>query len=190
VLLKIEAENDKFKEWDVICLILALVGAGADTTLVAQQWTVYSFLKHSDQIDYALSSPEAFSNAFSEVQRWGVVSKMGFARYAPEDMDILDTPVRKCQMVLLMPHLDRHNPELFPEPEKFDVKRVFNPDVQFGYGPRFCIGAALAKRQLYLTLAELHKRFPNAELAEEPERDMTDHNAITFKTLRIKTNCK
>jgi cytochrome P450 len=60
--------------------------------------------------------------------------------------------------------------------------------VLFGYGPRFCIGAALAKRQLYLTISELFKRFPNIELAEEPERDTTDHNAITFTRLMLKTN--
>ena len=189
VLLNIEKENDKFEEGDIITLILALVGAGADTTLIGQQWTVYSLLKHPDQIATALASPESFANAFNEVSRWGVVSKMGFARYAPKDMELLGQQLRKGQMVLMMPHLDRHNPELFPEPEKFDVTREFNPDVQFGYGPRYCIGAALAKRQLYLTMTELFKRFPNLELAEEPERDEQDHNAIAFKKLILKTNC-
>ena len=58
----------------------------------------------------------------------------------------------------------------------------------FGYGPRYCRGATLAKRQLYLTISELFKRFPNAELAEEPERDDSDHNAVVFKRLLIKTN--
>jgi cytochrome P450 len=190
VLLKIEAENENFEEWDVICLILALIGAGADTTLVFQQWITYAFMKNKDQIDQALSTPDAFHNAFAEVQRWGVISKMGFARYAPEDMDILGTKVRKGQMVLLMPHLDRQNPDIFPEPKKFDVTRKFDPDLLFGYGPRFCIGAALAKRQLYLTLGELHRRFPNIELAEEPKRDMSDHNSITFESLILKTNCE
>ena len=49
--------------------------------------------------------------------------------------------------------------------------------------------AALAKRQLYLTISELFKRFPNVELAEEPEKDAGDHNAIVFKQLLLKTNC-
>lgn len=189
VLLKVEAENDQFDEWDIICLILALVGAGADTTLVAQQWSVYALLKNPDQIKGALASPEAFGNAFNEIERWGVISKMGFARYAPRDMDILGHAVKQGQMVLLMPHLHKHDPAVFPHPEKFDIHRTFDPDITFGYGPRYCIGAALAKRQLYLSLTELFKRFPNIELAEEPERDETEHNAITFKKLLLKTNC-
>jgi cytochrome P450 len=88
----------------------------------------------------------------------------------------------------MMPHLINFKPEYFSEPEKFDVSREFSPDILFGYGPRFCIGAALAKRQLYLTMTELMKRFPNIELAEEPLRDNTDHNAIVFKKLMLKTN--
>ena len=188
-LLRIEQENEGFEEGDIITLILALIGAGADTTLVAQQWSVYALLKHPDQVAKALATPDAFSNAFSEISRWGTSSKMGFARYAPQGMEILGHQVRKGQMVLMMPHLKDHDPEYYDQPEVFDVERKFNPDVLFGYGPRFCIGAALAKRQLYLTISELFKRFPNIELAEEPERDGSDHNAVVFKQLLLKTNC-
>ena len=187
VLLKIEAENENFGEWDIITLILALIGAGADTTLVAQQWTLYSLLKHRDQIPAALESPDAFSNTFSEVMRWSISSKMGFARYAPADMEILGQKVTKGQMVLMMPHLKDHDPQFFAQPDKLDVTRKFDPDVLFGYGPRYCIGAALAKHQLYLSMRELFTRFPNATLVEEPERDLEDHNSITFKRLLIRT---
>jgi cytochrome P450 len=65
---------------------------------------------------------------------------------------------------------------------------VFKPELQFGYGPRFCIGAALAKNQLYVTMCELMKRFPNVELMEEPKRDASNHNAIMFESLMLKTN--
>lgn len=187
-LLKVEAETEGFEEWDIVTLILALIGAGADTTLVAQQWSVYAFLKHPDQIEWALATPDNFSNAFSEINRWSTQSKMGFARYAPEDMELLGQSIRKGQMVLMMPHLKNYDPEYYDEPNEFNVQRTFDPDVMFGYGPRFCIGAALAKRQLYLTMCELFKRFPNAELAEEPEKDASDHNAIVFKKLLVKTN--
>lgn len=187
VLLRIESENEKFSDWDIITLILALIGAGADTTLVAQQWTLYALLKHREQIPTALASPEAFSNAFSEIMRWSTSSKMGFARYAPADMELLGERVRKGQMVLLMPHLKDRDPDYYPDPDRFDVTRVFDPDVLFGYGPRYCIGAAMAKRQLYLTMVELFRRFPDLELDGEPEKDNTDHNAVVFRELRVRT---
>lgn len=188
MMLKVEKENANFDEWDIITLVLALIGAGAETTMHSQQWAVYGFLKFPDQIPLALESDKAFSNAFSELQRWGMRQKMGVARYAPADMDLLGQSVSKGQMVLLMPHLDKHDPAIYPEPEKLNVKRVFEQDVTFGYGPRYCIGAALATRQLYLTLEELFKQFPNLELLEEPERSSACHNTVTFKRLMLKTN--
>ena len=145
-------------------------------------------IKNKDQVNKALESPEAFSNAFSEIMRWSTQSKMGFARYAPRNMQVLGQDVNKGQMILMMPHLKDHNPDYYNSPEKFDVQREFNPDVLFGYGPRYCIGAALAKRQLYLTMTELFKRFPNIDFAEEPQKDNSDHNAVTFKRLLLKTN--
>ncbi|MBT4521833.1 MAG: cytochrome P450 [Halieaceae bacterium] len=189
VLIKVEAEHENFDEWDILTLLLALIGAGSDTTLMALQWTTYALLKHPDQISTALATPESFATAFSEVGRWGVISKMGFARYAPKDMEILGQSVKRGQMVLMMPHLYELDPAYFPEPETFDVTRTFDPDIRFGYGPRFCIGASLAKKQLHMTMSEMIKRFPNIELAQEPERDATDHNAIAFKNLLLRTNC-
>ena len=186
-LLAIESNNDEFDEWDIVTLVLALIGAGADTTLVAQQWSVYSLLKNPSQISKALASAETFANAFNEISRWGLSSKMGFARYAPDNMEILGKTVRKGQMILMMPHLKDYDPTYYEEPEQFDVERKFDPDVLFGYGPRYCIGAALAKRQLFLTLSELFKRFPNLQLKNEPERDGSDHNAVTFKSLQLVT---
>jgi len=187
-MLEIEKENDDFVEWDIITLILALIGAGADTTLIGQQWTSYCLVKHPEQRETALADQDSFANTINEVFRWSQISKMGFARYAPEDMELLGEKITKGQMVLLMPHMRNYDPEHFPEPEKFDVTRTFDPDILFGYGPRFCIGAALAKRQLYLTMQELFKRFPNIELAEEPERNGSDHNAIALTRLMLKTN--
>ena len=149
---------------------------------------MYCLLKHRDQVPAALATPDSFSNAFSEIHRWGVSSKMGFARYAPRDMELLGQKLRKGVMVLMMPHLKDHDPDYYENPERFDVQRVFDPDVTFGYGPRFCIGAALAKRQLYLTISELFRRFPDVELAQEPEKDMSDHNAIVFRQLLLRTN--
>jgi cytochrome P450 len=186
-LLAIESNNDEFDEWDIVTLVLALIGAGADTTLVAQQWSVYSLLKNPSQISKALVSAETFANAFNEISRWGLSSKMGFARYAPDNMEVLGKTVRKGQMILMMPHLKDYDPTYYEEPEQFDVERKFDPDVLFGYGPRYCIGAALAKRQLFLTLSELFKRFPNLQLKNEPERDGSDHNAVTFKSLQLVT---
>ena len=82
---------------------------------------VYCLLKNKDQVAKALASPDAFSNAFSEIGRWGTASKMGFARYARAIWRSWASRCAKGQMVLMMPHLKDHDPAYFDHPEVFDV---------------------------------------------------------------------
>ena len=58
---------------------------------------------------------------------------------------------------------------VYDDPQRLDVTR--NPDHQaFGAGGRrFCLGAALARLELSALLAETLRRFPNIELAGEPD---------------------
>jgi cytochrome P450 len=58
-------------------------------------------------------------------------------------------------------NLDEHT---FPQPNSFDVYRAPNPHLSFGYGPRFCPGAALARIELRTLFPALLSRFPTLRL--------------------------
>ena len=61
------------------------------------------------------------------------------------------------------------NPDIYPEPSKFEPARWLNPDktktpldqylVAFGKGTRNCVGKNLGQAELYLTVAALVKQF-------------------------------
>jgi cytochrome P450 len=53
----------------------------------------------------------------------------------------------------------------FPEPDRFDINRAPNAHLSFGYGPRFCIGASLARLELHAVFTALPRRLPALELA-------------------------
>jgi len=57
----------------------------------------------------------------------------------------------------------------FPDGETFDITRAnAREHVAFGNGIHFCLGAALARLELRLILAELVRRWPGMRLVEEP----------------------
>ena len=48
---------------------------------------------------------------------------------------------------------------MYPEPDRFDIRRNFRLHVSFGYGIHFCLGAALARMEGKIALEETFKRY-------------------------------
>ena len=72
------------------------------------------------------------------------------------------------QLILLYPSANRDE-EVFDDPFRLDVRRDPNPHLAFGFGPHFCLGAALARLELQVMFSELARRLPDLELAtDEP----------------------
>jgi len=66
---------------------------------------------------------------------------------------------------------------VFPEPDRFDITRPnASSHLAFGVGSHYCIGAALARRELHLSFTALLERLDDIELAgrmPEPAHEMS-----------------
>ena len=73
-------------------------------------------------------------------------------------------------VVLLYASANRDDDEFGPSADRFDVARQPNHHLAFGFGPHFCIGAALARLEGRVLLDELLDRFARVEPAGPVER--------------------
>jgi cytochrome P450 len=73
--------------------------------------------------------------------------------------------IRAGDAVILNGGAGNHDEHVFADPERFDVARHPNPHLTFGHGPRFCIGAPLARIELQAVFARLVQRFPTLRTA-------------------------
>ena len=66
-------------------------------------------------------------------------------------------------------HAANRDPEIFEDPDRFDITRKHVPHVAFGGGNHICIGAPLARIEAKQALVRLFERFPDLHLAgDEP----------------------
>jgi cytochrome P450 len=73
---------------------------------------------------------------------------------------------RASVMVALLAGANR-DPEVFPDPDKFDVTRENARDhVSFSAGRHYCLGAALARMEGEVGLRTLFERYPDLRVEQ------------------------
>lgn len=88
-----------------------------------------------------------------EALRYDSPSQM-MARTLTRDTKIHGTLVPAGARMVLLPASANRDWRVFPDPDRFDLDRDTSKHIGFGHGPHFCLGAALAKLETTIALAE------------------------------------
>jgi cytochrome P450 len=142
-----------------------LLFAGHETTVVRIDVGTLLLLTHPDQRQALAQDPDLLSSAVEEILRLSDTGSGGLPRYAREAITIGDVTIQPGEAVLLSGGAANHDERAFAEPDRFAIDRQPNLHLTFGYGPRFCIGAPLARLELHAAFARLVHRFPTLRLA-------------------------
>lgn len=162
-------EKWRLTDDDIAALVALLLFAGHESTVVRIDLGAVLFLTNPDQIEALRRDPELVSTAAEEIVRMAAPGDNGMPRYAREDVEIGGVTIRAGDAVLLAGTVANRDPRAFPEPDRFDISRKPNPHIGFGHGPRFCIGATLARFELQAVFGALFDRFPGLALAVPAE---------------------
>jgi len=71
------------------------------------------------------------------------------------------------------------DPEVFADPDRFDVTRAPNPHLTFGYGPYMCNFTKLGRIEIALGLTTLFTRLPGLRLAARADQLVTREHLRT-----------
>jgi cytochrome P450 len=88
-------------------------------------------------------------------------------RTALEEMEVAGATIRKGEFMMLLIGSANRDPDVFQDPESFDIGREENPHIGFGFGPHHCLGASLARLEAQVALPELINRVKGIELTTE-----------------------
>ena len=90
----------------------------------------------------------------------------GTARVASEDIDLHDITFPAGTLVMTSLAAANHDPDIWDDPHRFDITREpsTSPQMTFGSGIHFCLGASLARAELQEALPLLASRMPGLTL--------------------------
>jgi cytochrome P450 len=168
-LVNARLDNKPLKQLQLNMNFFLLLIAGNETTRNALSGGVQALCEHPEQLALLRKDPSLLPRAIEEMLRW-VAPVMQFRRTAQCDTQIGKQKIREGEKVVMYYGAANRDPDVFENPERFDITRKSNPHLAFGTGTHFCIGSHMARLEMRITLAELLVRFPNFHLSGPVER--------------------
>ena len=142
------------------CILLLFGGHETTTNLIGNG--LRALLGHPKQLERLRNNldREYLRRAVEEILRFDGPSKMQ-VRMAIEDIPMREATIKKHDMVYLAQAAANRDPEVFENPDVFDIERNPTSHVGFGFGLHYCLGAAVARLEGAIALDALIRRLPD-----------------------------
>lgn len=143
--------------------------AGHDTTSSTTAGALWALAENPEQFARLKADPSLIATFIEESIRW-VTPVKHFMRTATADTQFAGREIAKGDWMFLSYPSGNRDDAVFQDPFKFDVGRLPNKHVAFGYGAHVCLGQHLARMEMRILWEELFARLKSFELDGEPRR--------------------
>jgi cytochrome P450 len=151
---------------DVVRIAAIVFAAGQETTARLLCAGMRVLAEQPPLADELRSDPGAIPNFVEECLRLEGPIKGSF-RLALCDTQLAGVDIPAGSMVMAAIGAANRDPQLFPEPDRFDPKRAnARRNVAFGYGEHFCPGASLARAEARVSFERLLARLDDLALVD------------------------
>jgi len=160
-LIAAEEAGDRLSTDELVMMIDAVIVGGTDTTRNQLGCAVGLLTGYPDQWKL-LTDPDLAPRAVEEAMRYfGAVR--GTVRFASEDIEYRDVLFPAGTVVMTSMAMANRDSSVFDDPGTFDITREPSgqPQLTFGSGIHYCLGAALARAELQEALPILARRMPD-----------------------------
>ena len=159
LLTKADSEGQRIDRKDLISLIINLFVAGEETTRNLIGNGSYLLSKYPEQHERLLQQPDLLRQAVEEMLRFDSPVQLT-SRIATEDVLLAGHMIRAGQQVYVCFGSANRDDAQFEQAAVFDIGRLRNKHLAFGYGSHFCLGSQLARMQGVAAFGMLMTEFP------------------------------
>jgi cytochrome P450 len=158
--------GDKLNDRELFDQIFGICGASLSATSRAAGGALYLLYTHDDQRRELIDNASLIPDAIEECLRLGSNGYFTFPRIAMRDTEVGGTRIPKGTVVRPSPLAPNYDPEVFPDPLRFDIHRKPQRILSFGSGRHHCIGNILGRSTITIAITRLLARFSKARLRD------------------------
>ncbi|GAA4300653.1 cytochrome P450 [Actinomadura luteofluorescens] len=168
-LVQARDRDDRLTTDELVAVLWLMLVAGHETTVHLLGHAIAALSAHPGQLALAMDE-DRWGDVVEETLRYRHSVMMTSFRFTLTDVTIAGVAIPKGNAVGVVYQASGLDPERYGESaDKFDITREQSDGIGFGHGPRYCIGAPLARLESRLALASLYRRLPDLTLAIDPD---------------------
>jgi cytochrome P450 len=168
-LVRLAVDPGHLSEREYCNLWVLLVVAGNETTRHLVSGSILALVEWPEERDRLVADPSLTPLAVEELLRF-VSPVMQFRRTATCDVELEGRQVRAGDKVVLYYASANRDEAVFRDADRLDLGRQPNPQLAFGVGPHFCLGAHLARLEAAALLDELRPYLASLQVSGEVVR--------------------
>jgi len=162
-LIREERAQEPITETELLHNCVFLLNAGHETTTNLIGNALYLLLTHEDQLQRLRLEPALINPAIEEVLRCESPNQLG-NRLTLEAVQLRDKALPAGAYLHLCIGSANRDPEVFRDPDRFDIARSPNPHLAFAAGAHACAGMSVARLEGQLAIQRIIQRFPQFHL--------------------------
>lgn len=166
LLIRAEEEGDKLAPNELLSQSIGLLIAGFETTIGLIGNGLTALIRHPGELAKLQDTPELIEPAVEECLRYDGPIPLT-TRILHADAKFGGFVLREDTEVAGLLAAANRDPEVFDDPERFDITRSENPHLAFGGGTHLCLGTHLARMEAQAAIGGLVRRFSNLRLVNE-----------------------
>jgi cytochrome P450 len=151
---------------ELLCAVSQLLPAGNHTTTNLMANLLIELIEAPEVMAELRANPELIPAAVDESLRKDSPLRATY-RVCTADAEVSGTKIPAGTLVPMMWGGAGHDPDVFPEPQKFDIHREnVKKHIAFGHGPHVCVGMPLARAVSRISFEVLLERLDNIRFAD------------------------
>jgi cytochrome P450 len=165
-LIRAEEEGDKLSQAELVlqCNLMLIAGNVTTTDLIGNG--IKALLDNPQQLQLLKDDPSLIKNAVEEMLRFDS-PVLNSARIPNRDMDVQGCPIGTGESLIVSLASANRDPNVYPDPDTFDIKREDTHHQSFGGGRHMCLGAHLARLEAQEAILAIITRYPDIKHSQK-----------------------